>query len=84
VRRDGPGIGGCQANVVILDRDVGLAEKTLATLAGTKGNHKAVFIDVLDKPAIEKAADAIVADYGKIDGLINGAGGNNPKATTNP
>ena len=77
-------LAGCNANVVVLDRDVGLAEKTIATLVGTKGKHKAVFIDVLDKPAIEKAADAIIADYGKLDGLINGAGGNNPKATTNP
>jgi NAD(P)-dependent dehydrogenase (short-subunit alcohol dehydrogenase family) len=77
-------LAACQANVVILDRDVGLAEKTLATLVGTKGNHKAAFIDVLDKVAIQKAADGIVAEYGKIDGLINGAGGNNPKATTNP
>jgi NAD(P)-dependent dehydrogenase (short-subunit alcohol dehydrogenase family) len=77
-------LAGCNANVVVLDRDLGLAEKTIATLAGTKGKHKAVFIDVLDKPAIEKAADAIIADYGKLDGLINGAGGNNPKATTNP
>jgi NAD(P)-dependent dehydrogenase (short-subunit alcohol dehydrogenase family) len=77
-------LAGCHANLVILDRDVGLAEKTLATLAGTKGKHRAVFIDVLDKPAIQKAADEIIAAYGKIDGLINGAGGNNPKATTNP
>jgi NAD(P)-dependent dehydrogenase (short-subunit alcohol dehydrogenase family) len=77
-------LAGCHANVVVLDRDTGLAEKTLSLLAGTKGKHKAVFIDVLDKPAIEKAADAIIADYGKLDGLINGAGGNNPKATTNP
>jgi NAD(P)-dependent dehydrogenase (short-subunit alcohol dehydrogenase family) len=77
-------LAGCQANVVILDRDMGLAEKTLALLGGTKGKHKAAFIDVLDKAAIQKAADGIVADYGKLDGLINGAGGNNPKATTNP
>jgi NAD(P)-dependent dehydrogenase (short-subunit alcohol dehydrogenase family) len=77
-------LAACQANVVVLDRDVGLAEKTLATLVGTEGKHKAVFIDVLDKVAIQKAADGILAEYGKIDGLINGAGGNNPKATTNP
>jgi NAD(P)-dependent dehydrogenase (short-subunit alcohol dehydrogenase family) len=77
-------LAGCHASLVILDRDVGLAEKTLATLAGTKGKHKAIFIDVLDKSAIQKAADDIVASYGRIDGLVNGAGGNNPKATTNP
>jgi NAD(P)-dependent dehydrogenase (short-subunit alcohol dehydrogenase family) len=77
-------LAGCNANVIILDRDVGLARKALATLSGTKGKHKASFIDVLEKAAIEKAADDVVAEYGKIDGLINGAGGNNPKATTNP
>jgi len=75
-------LAACQANVVVLDRDVGLAEKTLATLVGTKGNHNAVFIDVLDKTAIDKAVASILADYGAIDGLINGAGGNHPKGTT--
>ena len=74
----------CGANVVVLDRDLGLAEKTLGLLAGSKGQHKAVFIDVLDKAAIHNAAEEVVAAYGKIDALINGAGGNNPKATTNP
>jgi len=78
------GLAGCHANVVILDRDVGLAEKVLATLSGSKGAHRAAFIDVLDKAAVAQAADKVIADYGKIDGLINGAGGNNPKATTNP
>jgi len=78
------GLAGCHANVAVLDRDVGLAGKTHATLGGTKGKHKAVFIDVLDRASIEKAASEVVSEYGKIDGLINGAGGNNPKATTNP
>ncbi|MGA7741106.1 MAG: SDR family oxidoreductase [Polyangia bacterium] len=78
------GLAGCGANLVVLDRDVGFAEKVLATLKGTKGSHKAAFIDVLDKAAVQQAADKVIAEYGKIDGLINGAGGNNPKATTNP
>jgi NAD(P)-dependent dehydrogenase (short-subunit alcohol dehydrogenase family) len=77
-------LAGCNANVVVLDRDLGLAGKTLAMLSGTKGKHRATFIDVLDRAAIEKAAAAVLADYGAIDGLINGAGGNSPKATTNP
>jgi NAD(P)-dependent dehydrogenase (short-subunit alcohol dehydrogenase family) len=74
----------CNANVAILDRDVSLGEKTLATLSGTQGRHRVEFVDVLDKTAIEKAAANVVAEYGHIDALINGAGGNNPKATTNP
>ena len=77
-------LAGCSANVAVLDRDLGLAGKTLATLSGTKGRHQAVFIDVLDRTAIEKAVASVLAEYGTIDGLINGAGGNSPKATTNP
>lgn len=77
-------LGACHANVVILDRDIALGNKTLDTLRGTKGQHRVMFVDVLDKAAIQQAADTIVAEYGRVDGLINGAGGNHPKATTNP
>jgi NAD(P)-dependent dehydrogenase (short-subunit alcohol dehydrogenase family) len=75
-------LAGCNANVVILDRDMALGEKVLSTLKGTKGKHKAIFIDVLDKAKVQEAADKTFAEYGKADILINGAGGNNPKATT--
>ena len=76
-------LAGCNANVVILDRDVALGEKVFQTLKGTKGKHKVIFIDVLDKAKAQEAADTLFAEYGCIDILINGAGGNNPKATTN-
>jgi NAD(P)-dependent dehydrogenase (short-subunit alcohol dehydrogenase family) len=77
-------LAGCNANIVILDRDVSLGEKVLATLSGTKGKHKVLFVDVLDKAKVQDAADKTFAEYGKVDILINGAGGNNPKATTSP
>ena len=68
------------ANVVLVDRELALAEKALATLPG-KG-HQALAGDVLDKAAMQTAADAVVQGYGRIDALINGAGGNHPSATT--
>jgi NAD(P)-dependent dehydrogenase (short-subunit alcohol dehydrogenase family) len=74
----------CHANVVVLDRDLALAEKTVALLAGTRGKHKALFVDVLDKSAVEQAAATVLAEYGAVAGLINGAGGNHAQATTNP
>ncbi|MES2475992.1 MAG: SDR family oxidoreductase [Verrucomicrobiota bacterium] len=40
--------------------------------------------DVLDRPALEKARDAALAKWGRIDGLLNGAGGNMPGATISP
>lgn len=40
--------------------------------------------DVLDRPALERARDETLARWGRIDGLINGAGGNMPGATIPP
>lgn len=34
--------------------------------------------DVLDRPALERARDIILDKWGRIDGLLNGAGGNMP------
>ncbi len=39
---------------------------------------------MLDKENLRQAAAEIIKHFGRIDCLINGAGGNNPKATTNP
>ena len=39
-------------------------------------------MNVMDKDSIKKCHEEILAKYGKCDILINGAGGNNPKATT--
>ena len=41
-----------------------------------------VFCNVLDKECLEKVYDEVIAKFGKIDILLNGAGGNKPGATT--
>ena len=38
--------------------------------------------NVLDPEALEAVHKAILADFGSVDILVNGAGGNNPRATT--
>jgi len=40
-----------------------------------------VTADVLDRAALVIARDQVIAKWGRIDILVNGAGGNNPKAT---
>jgi len=40
--------------------------------------------DVTDEAVLRQNAEAIIARYGKIDALINGAGGNMPGATIGP
>jgi NAD(P)-dependent dehydrogenase (short-subunit alcohol dehydrogenase family) len=74
---------GCNANVVVIDRDLELAEKMLANLNFPKERALALFSDVLKPDTLQKACDTTIEKFGTIDCLINGAGGNNPKATTN-
>jgi NAD(P)-dependent dehydrogenase (short-subunit alcohol dehydrogenase family) len=74
---------GCNANVVVVDRDLELAEKMLANSEHPKERALALFSDVLKPDTLQKACDIIMEKFGTIDCLINGAGGNNPKATTN-
>src|SRR5512142_3064068 len=74
---------GCGANVVILDRDTALAEKLIQRFEPTStGRAVVVYADVLKRETLEKAREVITAEFGQIDGLINGAGGNKPDATT--
>ncbi len=70
------------ANVALLDRDRALAERVLASLDGTPGKHRVVLLDVLDADRVKSAAAEVAEVYGEIYGLVNGAGGNNPRATT--
>ena len=46
------------------------------------GVAKAYSCDVLDKDVCYAVADQVMADLGPCDILLNGAGGNNPRATT--
>ncbi len=74
---------GCGANVVILDRDTALAERVIQRFEPTAtGRAVVVYADVLKRETLEKAREVITAEFGQIDGLINGAGGNRPDATT--
>ncbi len=78
------GLGSCGANIVLLSRDVARANKVINELGQTKGTCVPVAADVVDKASLEKAAESVVKAFGIIDCLVNGAGGNSPKATTNP
>jgi NAD(P)-dependent dehydrogenase (short-subunit alcohol dehydrogenase family) len=72
---------GCGANVVILARS---PEKGAAALDGISGPGSAMSIlgDALKKETLLDVARVALDRFGRIDGLINGAGGNIPQATT--
>src|SRR5215471_3355044 len=77
-------LAGCNANVVLLARNQGRAEELIASFPKSNARHTAIRADVLDRPALEAAAKTVLGTYGRVDALVNGAGGNDPKATTNP
>lgn len=68
--------------VALLDLNLAAAEKFASEIRAEGGNAKAYECNVLKKDSLEKAHEAIVRDLGKCDILINGAGGNNPRGTT--
>lgn len=72
------------AHVVILGRDVAKLERAAAENAGGPGQVATFACDVLDHAALERTRDAVVARFGRVDTLINAAGGNQPGATIPP
>lgn len=74
----------CGARVAVLDLNAESAEKLAAEICASGGQAIAIACDVLDKTSIEKAAQRVLEQFGRVDILVNGAGGNKPQATTNP
>ncbi len=70
------------AKVAILDINLHAAEQLAELLRSREGEAIPVQVDVLDKSSVERAADKVVAAFGRVDILINGAGGNKKDATT--
>lgn len=68
------------ANVVVLDLNLA----PLTNLAGDPdlAQIAAIQTDVLDFASLRQAAEQILSKFGRIDGLINAAGGNKAQATT--
>ena len=72
----------CGAKVALLDRSKESAIEKAEQIVAKGYIAKGYEANVLDKESLKAAHDAILKDLGPCDILINGAGGNNPKATT--
>lgn len=70
------------AKVAITSRRKAETERLLSEMA-QKGYRNAVAFEmnVLDKASCERVRDAVIAKWGRIDVLVNAAGGNSPKGT---
>ena len=72
------------ARVAIMDISLEAAQKVTAEIQAQGGAALAVRCDVLDKAGTEAALQTVLQAYGRVDILINGAGGNKKQATTAP
>ncbi|HEX8999211.1 MAG TPA: SDR family oxidoreductase [Blastocatellia bacterium] len=80
-------LAGCGANVAILARSAEKGDALLAEMqAESPGPGRAIIVagDVLKPETLQEATRVVLDEFGRIDGLINGAGGNSPQATTRP
>lgn len=76
-------LAGCGANVAIIARSKDKAAPLVSEMSGP-GRAIVVQGDVLKIDDIRQAEQAVIAEFGQIDCLLNGAGGNHPHATTRP
>lgn len=72
----------CGAKVAILGRTLSKAEAVAEEIKAMGGEAIAVSVDVTNAASVNAAHEEVLAKLGKCDILINGAGGNNPRATT--
>jgi NAD(P)-dependent dehydrogenase (short-subunit alcohol dehydrogenase family) len=71
------------SKIAILDLNEKQAKAIADEITSHGGTAIAVGTNVLDKKSLEKARDVVLESFGKVDILINGAGGNKKEATTN-
>ena len=75
-------VGACGAKVAVLDLNEDAAKRVADEINAGGGCALAVACNVLVRDSLVEAKKIINDKLGKIDILINGAGGNNPKGST--
>jgi NAD(P)-dependent dehydrogenase (short-subunit alcohol dehydrogenase family) len=78
------GLARAGAKVGVLGRRREQAEAAVAQIEAEGGCALALPADVLDRGQLETARDTIVEQWGRLDVLVNAAGGNMPAATLAP
>jgi NAD(P)-dependent dehydrogenase (short-subunit alcohol dehydrogenase family) len=68
--------------VAVLDLVEENAQKVVRQIVSQGGDAIAVKANVLERPSLEAARGIVLDKFGKVDVLINGAGGNSKKAST--
>ncbi|MCW3079512.1 SDR family oxidoreductase [Segetibacter sp.] len=78
------GLVDMEARVVLLGRNEAVGEERMNALKEKGGEAIFIKTDVLSRAELEHARDITLNTWGKIDGLVNAAGGNVPEAVVAP
>jgi NAD(P)-dependent dehydrogenase (short-subunit alcohol dehydrogenase family) len=73
-----------EAKVVIIGRNEKVGNSRVSEINNHGGNAIFIAADVLDEAQLINAREKIIAIYGRIDGLVNAAGGNIPAGVLPP
>ena len=76
------GLAECGAQLAVLHLHPERGPALLKRLGGCAANAALFSTDVLNPESLRQAAEEILARFGKVDCLVNAAGGNKPEATT--
>ena len=71
-------------SVGILGRNKEVAEERATAINNNGGKALALVADVMNEDELVTARELILNEYGKIDGLVNAAGGNQPEGVLTP
>lgn len=72
------------ARVAVISLHTSSSTKVVETIRAAGGQAIGIACDVTDRSALEEAELQITGQLGHVDILVNGAGGNQPEATTSP
>ena len=78
------GLARAGAKVGVLGRRREQAEDAVRAIEAEGGAALALVADVIDRGQLEAASDAVMEQWGRLDMLVNAAGGNMPAATLVP
>src|SRR5258708_17071536 len=72
------------ARVAVISLHTSSAQKVAEEILAEGGQALGLACDVTDRAALDEAYQQITQTFGPVDILVNGAGGNQPKAQSTP